>query len=546
MSPLKRVNQELANFILFGGVLTPELRKFTAELVFLHLYDESYPAVFKLSRSPIPQLFPRWFKLLERLLGEQSLKMMTLNNEDFSLSVAREMLNWCEETHAHFLQTFSLADEEKELQDLEKLLHSPGQKRWNLLLDYLQQHHPSNNRDWRFYQQALKRLGAQDEGGTVSRDREVIRKNILRDWRGFIRTEKSEQEAYYLESAYQKYRTQLSQKINQLQDLGDLLSPFFNFLGNVWNDAVGNWDRIDWKGMESYAHQLSRDRHLRELAEMLGKWTSTNQALKEMQAQALILKRKWRPNPYGKSEIVGIHHSDHLGAMLPSEVALLSSAETEILLAKKYVEKKLLTFQYRSHDAATDPTTEEVQEKSDEDAPGPFVLIIDTSGSMFGDPERIAKALALAILEIAIKTKRQAFLISFSTGIQTTEMTGMETDLTEMVDFLRMSFHGGTDIQPAIGEAMKMLKREAYQSADVLIISDFVIPRLDRKIYEEVMELRRQQGTHFHSLYITRRADTRALPLPIFDHHWVYDMDNPELIRQAIDHFQTFEEAPKE
>ncbi|MEL6133943.1 MAG: VWA domain-containing protein, partial [Bacteroidota bacterium] len=494
-----------------------------------------------LARSTLPQAFPRWSQLLEKLLGEQSLRAMTLNNEDFSLSVAREMLTWCEDTHAHFLQAFSLADEEKELQDLEQLLHTPGQKRWNVLLDYLQSHYPSNNRDWRFYQQALQRLGEQENGEEVSRDREVIRKNILTDWRQFIRTEKSAQEEHYLDAAYQKYRAQLSQKIDQLQDLGDLLSPFFNFLGNVWNDAVGNWNRINWKNMESYAHQLSRDRHLRELAEMLGKWTSTQQALKEMQAQALILKRKWRPNPYGKSEIIGVHHSDNLSVMLPSEVALLSSHETEILLAKKYVEKKLLTFQYRSHDAATDPTTEEIEEKSDEDAPGPFVMIIDTSGSMFGDPERIAKALALAILEIAIKTKRQAFLISFSTGIQTTEMTGMEEDLTQMVDFLRMSFHGGTDIQPAIGEALEMLKREDYQAADVLIISDFVIPRLDRRVYENIQEARRQQGTHFHSLYITRRADRRTVPLPIFDHHWVYDMDNPELIRQAIDHFQTLE-----
>ena len=146
--------------------------------------------------------------------------------------------------------------------------------------------------------------------------------------------------------------------------------------------------------------------------------------------QQSIPKEDWKPNPYGKSEIIGIHHSDQISALLPSEIALLSHPETELMLSKKYVEKKLLTFQYRSEDMeVNEEIKEEPLNDMDLDRPGPFILCIDTSGSMFGTPERIAKALALAILEIAIKDKRRAFLISFSIGIQTTEMTGMEADM---------------------------------------------------------------------------------------------------------------------
>ena len=101
-----------------------------------------------------------------------------------------------------------------------------------------------------------------------------------------------------------------------------------------------------------------------------------------------------------------------------------------------------------------------------------------------------------------------------------------------------MSFHGGTDIQPALKETLKMLEEEHFKKADVLIISDFIIPRLDRNTFEKVQQLRREEGTSFHSLFVTRRPDMSVPPLPIFDNHWLYDLDNPKVIRQTVNHFE--------
>lgn len=554
MSQSTRVEQELAHFILFGGLMNKQARLEVAELLYLHLVNPHFDSMRQLEKCIISKEYPKWNRLITKILQQKELRRLTQNNEDFALSVARETLNWCKKIHNQFENQSVHSEDEAQLKKMRGLTAELTAERWNTLLDFLVDIYPERKEDWLFWKETHKKEHLdviQAEQGTLDYERElkelkVIRNSILNEWDRLLSSEKSQMQEIFMERAFTRYYGELNRKVAQIQELGDLMAPFFNFVGHVWNDAIGNWNQIDWRDFEKYAQQLRRDRHLRELAYMLGRWNSTRHSMVEEQLQKLVPKKRWKPNLYGKSEIIGVHHSDQLSAMLPSETALLSSSETEILLAKKYVEKKLLTFQHRSQDMSVQLEKKNQKAKVQKANPGPFILVIDTSGSMFGDPERIAKALALAILEIALKQKRRVYLISFSTGIQTTEMTGMEENLNEMIHFLKMSFHGGTDIRPALKEALHMLKEQAYQKADVLIISDFVIPRLDRPIYNEITEIRREQGVQFHSMYITRRPDPNHFPLPIFDHHWVYDMEDPEVMRQTIDHFQTLEAEKEE
>ena len=343
----------------------------------------------------------------------------------------------------------------------------------------------------------------------------------------------------FLNRNFSTYFQHIQGKIDNLNNLGNIIAPYYSFFGHAWNQSVSNWNRIPWPHLESYAKKLQEDPQLQELAELLGRWQMIGRQREEVQQQQLLTKPDWSPNPYGKSEITGVHHSDHLSAMLPSEIALLSSPDTELILAKKFVEKKLLTFQYRARDMGSNPQQKEAPvTQSSTDERGPIILCVDTSGSMYGEPEQIAKALALAILDIALKEDRKAYLISFSSGIKTLEMTGMMDDFTQLIDFLQMSFHGGTDLQPALTESINMLDQPDFAQADILVISDFIIPSLDKNLLEQIGQVRRNRGTHFHSLFITRHADDRAVPLPVFDHHWVYDLNDPQVMRQTFDHFQ--------
>ncbi len=539
MSQWKRIEQQLNSFILFGGMMTAEARRKTAELLFLYLYDPDFKAKEQLRQSSIPYHHPNWARILEQIFGRQDLREISRNNEDLAFSLARETLEWAKRTFLKFEASHQQVEEEQKLKEFEEGGSRLNLEKWTEQLDRLTRLHPSHRRNWRFYGQTLTELQKNGGSSRSRQEAEILRSNILHDWRRFIEQGKEQEEASFLNKSFDRYFDTLGRKIEKLYDLGDLLSPFYGFLGLAWNDSLGNWNKINVSQLESYAESLSRDRTLRELAELLGRFKRAQQQTKEMRRQRLLPRKQWKPNPYGRSEIIGIHHSNEISRMLPSEVALLSSPETEVILSKKYVEKKLLTFQYRSEDMSTTyEEEEEIVPDQEPDDLGPIILCVDTSGSMFGAPERVAKALALAILEMALQQKRRVFLISFSTGLKAIEMTGVERDLSEFIEFLRMSFHGGTDIQPALEEALATMEREEYHDADLLVISDFVIPRLTRKTFERVEKARKKRATKFHSLFITRRPDPRTLPPPIFDQHWVYDLDNPAVVRQAVDRLQ--------
>lgn len=545
MSLLKRIEEELSGFTQFGGIMTEKLRNEAAEMLLQYLFDPDYEAIKNLDSSQIHVKYPNWYGLLHRLFSHGDLRKLTRNNEDLSFSIAKDTLQWCKRISQQFEANHDHFQEERELDVIQQNPRLLDAGKWEDILTRLSDYYPSHRQSWEFYKTALadnqRKLSSagEDRHFRIERDIDVLHENILEDWSRFFFNKKHTLEEEFLDQAFSQYTRELTRKVAQLNDLGDLLAPFYNFLGHVWNDSLGAWDRVDWDKLEEYAKSLQRDSQLRELAELLGRWKSAEKQVEEYKLQQPVPEKDWKPNPYGKSEIIGIHYSDDISSMLPAEVALLSSPETELILSKKFVEKKLLTFQYRSRDIGSSlKKQEEVSMLADSDEKGPIIMAIDTSGSMFGAPERIAKALALAILEIALKQKRRAYLISFSTGIKTAEMTGMEEQLDSMVEFLRMSFHGGTDIQPALEETLEVLEQEEYEKADVLVISDFVIPRIDRKMFESIQHLRQEKGISFHSLFITRRHDPRIPPLPIFDNHWVYDLENPKVMRQMVDHFE--------
>lgn len=542
-----RIEEELGEFILESTLMTQALRRFAAELLYFHLLDPGFEALPKIRTSDIPKEHPNWYRLFVRILNEKALRDLTLNNDDLALSIARETLSWIGTTNQQYVSVNEYIKEEKDYEELKGVLRSQDLDLWLASLDSLRELYPKQGTNWNFYHKALSKenreiSNTEQIGTRREQNLFVIRQNILNDWEELLGRKKSKQEEDFLEVSLNRYFKDLKIKVKKLEELGDLLAPFYNFLGQLWNDSIGNWNKIDWDEMEEYAKNMERDVQLRELANLLGRWQREKKVLEEKKVMKEIPRQKWKPSPYGKSEIVGIHHSDHLSAMLPSEIALLSSPETELIWSKKYIEKKLLTFKYRSiEESSTEDIEEEVLEESESEEQGPMILCIDTSGSMFGKPERIAKALSLAILSIAIEQKRHAFLISFSTGFQALEMTGLENDHLRLIEFLRMSFHGGTDIQPALNETLDVLEKENYHTADVLVISDFVIPRIDRKMFDAIQKTRKERGTRFHSLFITRRPDPDLPPLPIFDNHWVYDIENPAVMRQTIDHFHNFD-----
>ncbi len=222
--------------------------------------------------------------------------------------------------------------------------------------------------------------------------------------------------------------------------------------------------------------------------------------------------------------------------MLPSEAALLADGETELAFYQKFANNDLLSFRYEGRKLVTsDKILHTKRQKQKRKEKGPFILCIDTSGSMHGLPSQIAKVLAFAIMKMAAKEQRKCYLISFSIGIKSINLLDLANSMDKIAEFLTMSFDGGTDVTPALSEALDMLQTNDYREGDVLMVSDFVMFEIRQEILDRIKR-EKQKDTKFHSLTIGKKANQEVLDA--FDNCWMYDPESRKIIEQLTKDLQ--------
>jgi uncharacterized protein with von Willebrand factor type A (vWA) domain len=133
-----------------------------------------------------------------------------------------------------------------------------------------------------------------------------------------------------------------------------------------------------------------------------------------------------------------------------------------------------LTYELSGFDDEVVKIEKEKQDKKSKQNSGPIIVNIDTSGSMNGVPEEVAKALTLAMVKIALKENRECYLITFSSTNQTVEfeLTKGENALNNLMNFLLQSFGGGTDFETPLNRSLEILERDNFSKSDILFITD--------------------------------------------------------------------------
>ncbi len=199
-----------------------------------------------------------------------------------------------------------------------------------------------------------------------------------------------------------------------------------------------------------------------------------------------------------KSDIAGIMSGNDLNRMLPSETVLLTSADTEKLFMRRFVEKRLQVFSSTS--SSVNP---KINEK------GPVFICIDTSGSMTGDPEKMAKNLALSVAIIAQRERRPVFVVNYSHTLSFFVVTDLMAQRKKFLTFLSRSYSGGNDETKLFKFLFQTLptapfyKRHAkvFKGADLLIISDFQWGRIASDT-KALIDRARRSGMKIHALGI--------------------------------------------
>lgn len=179
----------------------------------------------------------------------------------------------------------------------------------------------------------------------------------------------------------------------------------------------------------------------------------------------------------GRHMVRGVERTGEIERMLASEAVLLAVPFLRGLWHARRAERSLLGYHAvgvlssRMQTSVDDEVAEDEHEHAER---GPIIIVLDTSGSMEGAPETVAKALVLQLMTVAFLEERRCYLFDFSgpTDLGRHELTFDADGLARALAFLTHSFHGGTVPSPALRAAYELADQPEWQESDVVLVSD--------------------------------------------------------------------------
>jgi len=273
----------------------------------------------------------------------------------------------------------------------------------------------------------------------------------------------------------QKYFDNYYQK---LKEISKIFGDISNLAGLGWDLSQGILQSKEWLNLAKFSKLLEQKETLKKLVETLGRMKYSNEDfdMENILYKEIVVEKKRILSSTAKDEVVGIHQSSNINLILPSEISNLANPETEMLFYSKFLEEKLLTYDLQGFEDKTSKKEieKEREEKKRKKQKGPIIINIDTSGSMHGTPEEVAKALTLAMVKIALKENRECYLITFSSVNQVVEyeLTKGNSALNSLINFLMYSFGGGTDFETPLKRSLEILEKDNFSKADILMITD--------------------------------------------------------------------------
>lgn len=320
----------------------------------------------------------------------------------------------------------------------------------------------------------------------------------------------------------------------------DQLKALLQGLGELanlrWDELKGLLRSREWAEAQRIGQALARLPELVALIRRLGRAERAAQAqarppqpLDSAARRVLGHKVVETRLPGLPGELRGIRHTDRIENQLGSEAAMLMHPVLHKLWRARRAEARLLGYDSEAvlHDLRPDPAA---PPRADVAPPrpqalerGPIIVCLDTSGSMRGAPETIAKAVVLQALRTAHHERRGCLLMAFGgpDEVIERELALTRDGLQALLDLMGQGFDGGTDVQTPIERAIERVHQARWASADLLIVSDgefgcvpATLARLD--------DARASLGLRVQGILVGDR-ETLGLMEVADDIHWVRD-----------------------
>lgn len=303
---------------------------------------------------------------------------------------------------------------------------------------------------------------------------------------------------------------QWNERIEAWKQLNSVFGDLSQMLGRDVDITKGILKHQNWKHIERLQELLQRISEFKEIVNALGRlqesldnedelesfFESISRAVEEIQEKIV---------DYIPEEMSGIERSGSINRMLPQEALFLGHPKLKMLWHAKRYEQALLS--YRVQGVEISKTWSDISDEVEVQKPrprfdrGPILVVIDTSGSMSGTPEIIAKALTLQAAKIAHAEKRACYLYAFGGQGQRIEhdLKFTQDGIEKLLEFLGYSFGGGNDIE-TIEYAVKRLEQEQWKKADVMIVSDGEWTASSH--IEQIVKSSAEKGTRFHGVQV--------------------------------------------
>ena len=300
-------------------------------------------------------------------------------------------------------------------------------------------------------------------------------------------------------------------------EVSDVFGDLGELMGRGWDLSQGVLKHVGWTALLKLRELLERLPQLRELVRQLGRLqhaTDGESVAERIMVPVRRLEAELREvrTPLAASETRGIERSGEIARMLPSEALLLGHPKLRLLWHARRAERTLLT--YRVEGVMTErvlverESQEEIEGKRPRPERGPIVVIVDTSGSMHGLPEQVAKALVLEAVRTAHAERRRCYLYAYSGPGQVIEH---DLDLSpegvgRLLSFLGFTFGGGNDETGVVTKVLARLREREWKRADILFVSDGEWP-VPASLVAAVHGAR-EVGTRFHGVQIGNLGQT--------------------------------------
>ncbi|ELQ6151370.1 ATPase RavA stimulator ViaA [Cronobacter turicensis] len=343
---------------------------------------------------------------------------------------------------------------------------------------------------------------------------------FLQRWRLSLIVQATSFNQQLLEEEREQLLSEVQERMTLSGQLEQVLVENEDSAGRLWDMSNGKLRRGDYQLIVKYGDFLADQPELMQLAEQLGRSREAKSVPKK-EAPLETFRTLVREPASVPEQVDGLQRSDDILRLLPPELATLGITELEYEFYRRLVEKQLLTYRLQG-----DAWREKVMQRPvtrqdyDEQPRGPFIVCVDTSGSMGGFNEQCAKAFCLALMRIALADNRRCFIMLFSSEVVRYELCGRD-GIDQAIRFLSQRFRGGTDLASCFRAIAEKLQGGEWFDADAVVVSDFIAQRLPDEVVNKVKELQRVHQHRFHAVAMS--AHGKPGIMRIFDHIWRFD-----------------------